>query len=61
MLKCYFSLRTYLTGLLNRDDRGVTSVEYGLLVAFIALIMAVGATVFGNDLSKLFSDTGASL
>jgi pilus assembly protein Flp/PilA len=39
---------------LRRDDRGVTMVEYGLMVAAVALIVVVGATVFGNALSNAF-------
>ncbi len=40
-----------------RDDRdeGATMVEYGLLVAFIALVALVGITVFGSKLSAFFS------
>ena len=45
---------------LRRDD-GATMVEYGLMVALIALVAAIGATVLGADLSALFSGIGASL
>lgn len=36
-------------------DRGATATEYAILVAFIALVVAVGALAFGNDLSAWFS------
>lgn len=43
------------------DDRGATMVEYGLIVSVIALVVVVGATVFGNALSTFFSDLAGSL
>ena len=45
---------------LRRDD-GATMVEYGLMVALIALVAAVGATALGVDLSALFDGIGNSL
>jgi pilus assembly protein Flp/PilA len=38
-----------------QEEDAPTMVEYGLLVAVIALVVVVGATVFGNALSALFS------
>lgn len=44
-----------------RDDDGATMVEYGLLVALIALV-ALGAVVtLGTNLSGLFSSVATSL
>jgi len=43
------------------DDRGATMVEYGLIVSVIALVVVVGATVFGNALSTFFSDLAGDL
>jgi pilus assembly protein Flp/PilA len=43
------------------SERGATAVEYGLLVALIAVIMAVGATLFGSKLSALFSSVSSKL
>ena len=37
------------------DDRGAGMVEYGLLVAFIALIALVGVKAFGIKLNGLFT------
>lgn len=37
------------------DERGATMVEYGLLVAFVALIALVAVTQFGNRVSALFN------
>jgi pilus assembly protein Flp/PilA len=38
-----------------RDDAGQTMAEYGLLIALIALVVIVAATVLGTNLSTLFS------
>ena len=43
------------------DDRGATMVEYGLIVSVIALVVVVGAAVFGTALSDFFSDLAGSL
>lgn len=37
------------------DDRGAGMVEYGLLVAFIALIALAGVTALGVKLNDLFN------
>lgn len=36
-------------------------VEYGLLVGLIALVVAAGATILGNDISDMFSSVGSYL
>ncbi len=36
------------------DEHGGNAIEYGLLAALIALVMAVGATTLGTALSTLF-------
>jgi pilus assembly protein Flp/PilA len=61
MLKYFIYVPAYLTGLLKRDDRGATAVEYGLLVVLIALVMAVGATLLGTQLSTLFTNVANDL
>lgn len=47
--------------ILSAQDRGATMVEYGLLVAFIALVALVGVKVLGTSLSGFFSDAGNQL
>jgi|HubBroStandDraft_6_1064221.scaffolds.fasta_scaffold1017100_2 pilus assembly protein Flp/PilA len=44
-----------------RDENGAAMVEYGLLVALIALVVAAGATTLGTDLKTMFSTIGANL
>ena len=43
------------------DESGAAAVEYGLLVAVIALVMVVGATALGTGISGLFDDAEAKL
>ena len=44
---------------LRRDESGATMVEYGLLVALIALVVGLGAQVVGTQLSTIFSEIGS--
>jgi pilus assembly protein Flp/PilA len=37
-----------------RSDRGATAVEYGLMVALIAIVIIVAVTLLGTNLSGLF-------
>jgi pilus assembly protein Flp/PilA len=60
MLKLFVSMQTYVTGVLNRD-RGATAVEYGLLVALIAVVIIVGVTALGTKLNDLFNNVSTKL
>lgn len=44
-----------------RDEEGATMVEYGLLVALIAMVALIAVTVLGQNLSKLFSTVAATV
>jgi pilus assembly protein Flp/PilA len=44
-----------------RDEEGATMVEYGLMLALIAIVCIVAVTAIGTNLSKLFSNTAVSL
>jgi pilus assembly protein Flp/PilA len=44
-----------------RDDRGVTAVEYGLMVSLIAVAIIATVTLLGTTLSGLFTTVTASL
>lgn len=39
----------------GKQDRGATMVEYGLLVAFIAIIALAGVKLLGTNLLALFN------
>jgi pilus assembly protein Flp/PilA len=43
------------------DQSGATATEYAMLIIFIALAIAGGATLLGNNINNLFSAIGASL
>jgi pilus assembly protein Flp/PilA len=38
----------------DREDRGATAVEYGLLVGLIAVVIIVAVTALGGRLDTLF-------
>lgn len=44
-----------------RDEEGATMVEYGLLVALIALVALTAVQTLGSNISTLFSNVGNSL
>ena len=39
----------------GNKDRGATMVEYGLLVAFIAMVALFGVQALGTNINNLFS------
>ena len=43
------------------EETGASMVEYGLLVALIAVVVAVAATLLGQEISTLFSTVANSL
>lgn len=47
-----------LSGLLRlaSDDSGQDAVEYGLLMATIALVVLMGVTAFGNEIRPWFEN-----
>ncbi len=52
LLGLYIGFQNHIHEL--RNERGATAAEYGLLVAFIALVVIVGITAFGNNLNAFF-------
>jgi len=44
-----------------RSDRGATAVEYGLMVALIAIVVIVAVQLLGTQLSGLFNTVQASV
>jgi pilus assembly protein Flp/PilA len=53
-------LRIQLAGK-KASEKGASAVEYGLLVALIAIAIIVAVTTLGGKLSALFTHTAASL
>ena len=44
-----------------KDEEGATAIEYGLLAALIAIIMAVGAKAVGISLDTMFDNISTDL
>lgn len=51
-----FFVKHFVLGAEKRDEKGATATEYGLLVAFIAFLIIVGVTAFGNALNDWFNE-----
>ena len=45
----------------REKDRGATATEYAILVAFVALAIIVGATLFGAAVSNWFSNLASTV
>jgi pilus assembly protein Flp/PilA len=60
MLKTLVSLNNRLAEL-RSDERGVTSVEYGLMVALIAIVIIGAVAAVGGKLNTLFNDVATAL
>jgi pilus assembly protein Flp/PilA len=44
-----------------RDEEGATMVEYGLLVALIAVVVLAAVSLVGTNLSSLFNTVAGTL
>jgi pilus assembly protein Flp/PilA len=42
-------------------ERGATAVEYGLMVALIAIVIIAAVALLGNNLKGLFNTVAASV
>ncbi len=46
---------------LRTEDEGATAVEYGLMVALIAVVIVTAVTLIGTNLSGLFTGVAGKL
>ena len=44
-----------------KNDRGATAVEYGLIVALIAVVIIVAVVLLGRNLSSTFNTVASSV
>ncbi|GAA1920523.1 Flp family type IVb pilin [Nocardioides hwasunensis] len=54
----------FLTIMLNArrdEEKGATAVEYGLMVALIAIVIIAAVTLLGGNLSSLFNNVSSSI
>lgn len=42
----------------RRDERGATATEYAMLIVFVAVAIAGGANLLGQNINNLFSQIG---
>jgi pilus assembly protein Flp/PilA len=56
MLQLITNLQSWLATR-SSDERGATAVEYGLMVALIAVVIIVAVTALGGSLSSVFDST----
>ena len=62
MLRQLVKFQVKLDALLSdRKDRGATAVEYGLMVALIAVVIIGAVTLLGRQLSSLFAGVSGKL
>ena len=62
MIKLYTKVQNHIASReAEAQDEGATMVEYGLIVAAIALVVVLGARVFGTALSTFFSNLAGQL
>jgi pilus assembly protein Flp/PilA len=55
MLRYFVYIQNTLARTLQRDDRGATAVEYGLMVALIAAVIVTAVTLIGTNLTSIFN------
>lgn len=46
---------------LSTEERGATAVEYGLMVALIAVVIIAAVTLLGDNLVAIFEDVAGSV
>ena len=64
MLKTYatiVSLIAVAQNRLEREEKGATAVEYGLMVGLIAVVIIAAVVILGNKLNGLFTAIGNAL
>jgi pilus assembly protein Flp/PilA len=64
MFKAYatlVSLVAFATDRLEREEKGATAVEYGLMVALIAVVIIGAVTLLGHQLRDLFNSIAGSV
>ena len=60
MIETFEYIKIRLTAM-AKTERGASAVEYGLLVALIAVIIIVAVTLLGKNLSTVFNKTATSI
>ncbi|MFB0834006.1 Flp family type IVb pilin [Arthrobacter halodurans] len=56
----YIAMET-VAGKLRRDEKGATAVEYGIMVALIAVVVITAVTLIGTNLTESLNKVGTSI
>lgn len=59
MLHLYVALSSMLPS--RGEEKGATATEYALIIAFIALVIIGGLTLFGGRLESIWSNIANSI
>lgn len=55
MLAFFVTLQSFVAGRIDRDDKGATAVEYGLMVSLIAVAIITTVGLLGTQLDTMFA------
>lgn len=55
------SLYTNLAVRLQRNEKGATAVEYGIMVALIAVVIIAAVTLLGGTMADMFTEVQCSV
>ena len=55
MFQFLLTLQAFVADRIERDEKGATAVEYGLMVALIAVAIITAVALVGTNLSAMFT------
>ena len=55
------AMKAHIKAMQLREDRGATAVEYGLIVALIAVVIIVAVVLLGQNLNRTFTSVASSV
>ena len=64
MTSLMVSMTAFIAGVkdrFTREEKGATMVEYGIMVAFIAVVVMAAVIVLGPQIAALFTSVSAKL
>ena len=61
MLQFLVTLQSFVAGRLDRDDKGATAVEYGLMVSLIAVAIILTVAALGTSLNNMFGSVATTI
>ena len=61
MLQFLVTLQSFIADRIERDDKGATAVEYGLMVVLIAAVIIGVVSTIGQDLLAGFNTVDAEM